>query len=135
MKGIITKVHSYYPYATVHGDDGIDYFLHCADYDRKSIKKNYIVEFDIVDEGKEKLKAVNARFVGYGKSHPVCVVAMNLCKYIIDNTEPSEEREYRLRDIEMLYRFYAKEEGNSCKNIKDYRPSVFTLIDKQGECD
>ena len=110
MKGKITEYNGYYSDGWITGYDGNTYFLHATNCEFNSVRKNLLVEFDVVDEGKEHLKAVNIKKIGLGDNHPFCHDCKRLIEFIQENTESSEEQEYRIRDLLTMYNYFSRQE-------------------------
>lgn len=128
MRGIITKVCNSISIGTITDDSGTEYFFHYSNFPKNHIKKGYVVEFDYIDEGKKKLRAVNIKLIGYGVNHPFCNPILNICKFIEENTPDTEDREYKLRDLQMLYDYFVDTEDLDVGDLRrKYRPEKYTL--------
>lgn len=130
MRGIITKASNPMSIGIIKDDNGIEYFFHYTDFPKKHIKKGYVVEFEVINEGKKKLKAINIKLIAYGINHPFCSSILNICEFIEENAPDSEDKEYRLRDLQMLYYYFAESENTDVKGMCiKYRPTKYTLKD------
>jgi cold shock CspA family protein len=99
-------------YGFIVDSDEKEYFFHEDDFKSSTshIAKTNIVEFDIMntDNG---LRATNIVKVGLGEKNPYVNLLNMIEKYILDNTTDSEERNYRLRDLNKTREYIA--------NLKD----------------
>ena len=128
MRGMITKASNPMSMGVIKDNNGTEYFFHYSDFPKKNIKKGYVVEFEAFDEGKKKLKAINIKLISYGVNHPFCSPILNICKFIEENTPDTEDKEYRLRDLQMLYNYFAESENTDVKGLRiKYRPKKYTL--------
>lgn len=106
MKGRITQYNSKFLTGSITGENKEKYFFHKNDFNRHKIKTDYIVEFDIVDEGKDHLKAVNIKLIGLGKNHPYCNDIERVIDFINLEHKNNEEAQYRLRDLKNIYKYF-----------------------------
>ena len=128
MRGTVTKACNSISIGTITDESGTEYFFHYSNFPKNHVKKGYIVDFDAFDEGKKKLRAVNIKLVSYGVNHPFCNNILGICKFIEENTPDTEEKEYKLRDLQMLYAYFADLEDLDVQDIrKKYRPEKYTL--------
>lgn len=105
MKGRIRTIKTSYGF--IKGEDGNDYFFFYEDVNRKKIKRGYIVEFEVIDEGKDNLKAKNINVIGLGKWHPYANDISRVMEFLKDNCADNEELGYRLRDLNDIYNYFA----------------------------
>lgn len=128
MKGKITHINNAMSTGTITGDDGTKYFFHQSEFPKNRVKKGYVVEFDAVDVNKKSLKAINIKLIAYGPNHPFCNPIINICRFIEQNTPDSEYKDYSLRDLQMLYEYFANIEDTNVHGLREkYRPKEYTL--------
>ncbi len=106
MRGKIVKWIGKLNQGFILGDDGREYFLHGSEVtNTKHIKKGIIVRFDFrEEENKKNPRAINVRKTGHGTAHPFIHDLENIKKTIMNSND--SEKQYRLRDIEMLVKYF-----------------------------
>lgn len=118
MKGRISKIWRNGIIGSITGYDGNEYFFNRHDFNFNStIRVDWIVEFDVItqEDGDHagELAAINIKKIGHGKHHPLAIDAQrigeDIAKYMPDDCE---EKQYRLRDIDTIYRYFC--------NVEDY---------------
>lgn len=109
MRGMIAHKNGRYNNGWITGDDGIIYFFHGKDCNSGSTRKGSMVEFDIVDEGREHLRALNIKKIGLGKNHPFYRDCKCIAEFITKNTEPSKEQSYILQCLQTMCNYYKTE--------------------------
>ena len=101
MVGTITKYVGPKSYGFITTDDNKTYFFHKDDFKSSTahIAKTNIVEFDVDETDKTNPRAVNIIKIGLGEKNPYVNMLDRIETYIKENISESEEREFRLRDL------------------------------------
>ena len=106
------------------GEDNVVYFYHLSDaVNSNNIKKDNIVYFDVINEGRTHPRAINIRKTGHGKNHPF-IPNLNRISYALENAEMDEAAKgYLLRDIQTIVNYFsAVEDYEWCKNLNVFIP-------------
>lgn len=123
MKGRVESFNQFFSNGFIRGDDGAEYFLHASEVvNAKKIKDTNIVEFDAVDTGESHLRAVNVKKIGHGIHHPF-IQDLNRLEQVLKGVPMDEqERDYRLRDIQMMRNYFENvEDFEWCKDPRQFK--------------
>ena len=81
MKGTVTTWQGNRDCGWITGEDGVRYFTHVSELQNgKRLRKGNKVRFEILDDGKENLRAVNVYKTGHGNTHPFANDLRDTCQ-------------------------------------------------------
>ena len=128
MIGTVIKWNGHFGSGFIKEDEtGDEFFLHESDVMNSSkVKVGNIFQFDVIDEGKKNLKAVNAYKVGHGPVHPFIKDLERVAESISNSNILPEDKLYRLNDIQMLINYFTKARDVTwCPDVrKTFRPKI-----------
>ena len=121
MKGKVTSWNGHFSNGFITGEDGNEYFLHDSEITSgsKKINKGNIVQFDFIDTGDKRPRAVYVRKTGHGPKHPFIKDLDRLYETVSSAVIDEEEKSYRLRDIDMLRAYFSEvEDIEWCPDVR-----------------
>jgi cold shock CspA family protein len=126
MKGKIIQWKGGLGCGFILGEDGKEYFLHESEMIIGKPKRSVFVEFDVIERPNENHdRAIHVKKIGHGEAHPFLQDLERLENTIKEYVTDSEEKMYRLNDIQMLKNYFKEIwDFEQFPDVRKFRPKL-----------